>query len=940
MSPSASSSSKSSAPPKRRKYVPVVGPKLKKLLAVVFALFALLVVNSVYLLSITVLGEQYQGYFYLLMFLLHLVLGFMIVVPVIVFGIIHMRNARNRPNKRAIRAGYALFTVAIILLASGIVLTRIDGVLVVREGVFRSIAYWLHVITPVLAVWLFILHRLAGRRIKWKVGLTWAGVTAGFAGFMMILHAQDPRAWNVEGNPEGSQYFFPSLARTATGDFIPEHVLHNDQYCLECHADVHASWSQSVHRFSSFNNPPYLFSVKETREFSMMRDGDVNASRWCAGCHDPVPFFAGKFSDPDFDMIHDPSAHAGITCTVCHSITHINTTRGNADYTIDEPIHYPFAFSDNPVLSWVNRQLVKAKPAFHKSTFLKPLHSTTEFCSTCHKVHLPVELNDYKWLRGQNHHDSFWLSGVSGYGVASFYYPPEAEQNCASCHMPAIPSQDFGARVRDDSGILKTLDHMFPSANTAIPQLVGMDNYEQVIEKHEAFREGALRVDIFGVRDGGRIDDPLIAPLRPEVPVLEPGNSYLIETVIRTLGVGHHFTQGTTDSNEVWMDVTVTSGDRVIGRSGGRHPRNNEVDPWSHYVMNFVIDREGNRINRRNPQDIFIPLYNNQIPPGAGQTVQYHLTVPEHVTEPITVDIALRYRKFDTEYMALVMDDPDYYNDLHISTLAEDSVTFKVAGGPTPPVNNNSIIPEWQRWNDYGIGLLLKEGSGQLRQAEQAFTQVERLGRPDGPLNLARVYLREGRVTNDAPDALRRARDFDPPANAWSVLWFTGLVNKQNGNFDEAIDNFRQIVAGGFEQAAGRNFDFAKDYRLLNELGNTIYERAKQERGAERRPIREEMMREAVSFFKQALEYDMENLTAHYNLQQVYSDLGDEASAERHRMLHAKYKPDDNARDIAVAAARRKYPAANHAAEAIVIYDLQRPGAYGLDDDIIEMVSY
>lgn len=923
---------------KRRKYVPVVGPKLKKLLALVFALFALLMVNSVYLLSITVLGEQYQGYFYLLMFLLHLVLGFMIVVPVIVFGIIHMRNASNRPNKRAIRAGYALFAVALILLLSGIVLTRIDGVLVVREGLFRSIAYWLHVITPVLAVWLFILHRLAGRRIKWKVGIAWAGVAAGFAGFMMILHAQDPRAWNVEGNPEGSQYFSPSLARTATGDFIPEHVLHNDQYCMECHKDVHDSWSQSVHKFASFNNPPYLFSVSETREFSMMRDGDVNASRWCAGCHDPVPFFSGKFSDPDFDMIHDPSAHAGITCTVCHSITHINSTRGNADYTIDEPIHYPFAFSDNPVLSWVNRQLVKAKPAFHKSTFLKPLHSTTEFCSTCHKVHLPVELNDYKWLRGQNHHDSFWLSGVSGYGVASFYYPPQAEQNCASCHMPAIPSQDFGARVRDDSGILKTLDHMFPSANTAIPQLVGMDNYEQVIEKHEAFREGALRVDIFGVRDGGRIDDPLIAPLRPEVPVLERGNSYLIETVIRTLAIGHHFTQGTTDSNEVWMDVTVTSGDRVIGRSGGRHSRNNEVDPWSHYVMNFVIDREGNRINRRNPQDIFIPLYNNQIPPGAGQTVQYHLTVPENVTEPITVDIALRYRKFDTEYMALVMDDPDYYNDLHISTLAEDSVTFKVAGGPTPPVNNNSIIPEWQRWNDYGIGLLLKEGSGQLRQAEQAFTQVERLGRPDGPLNLARVYLREGRVTNDAPDALRRARDFDPPANAWSVLWFTGLVNKQNGNLDEAIDNFRRIVAGGFEQAAGRNFDFSKDYRLLNELGNTIYERAKQERGAERRPIREEMMREAVSFFKQALAYDMENLTAHYNLQQVYSDLGDEASAERHRMLHARYKPDDNARDIAVAAARRKYPAANHAAEAVVIYDLQRPGAYGLDDEVVELV--
>ena len=57
----------------------------------------------------------------------------------------------------------------------------------------------------------------------------------------------------------------------------------------------------SVHRFSSFNNPPYLFSVKETRRVVTERDGTVQASRFCAGCHDPVPFFSGAFDDPKFD---------------------------------------------------------------------------------------------------------------------------------------------------------------------------------------------------------------------------------------------------------------------------------------------------------------------------------------------------------------------------------------------------------------------------------------------------------------------------------------------------------------------------------------------------------------------------------------------------------------------------------------------------------------
>ncbi len=146
----------------------------------------------------------------------------------------------------------------------------------------------------------------------------------------------------------------------------------------------------------------------------MEHDGNVKASRWCAGCHDPVPFFSGAFDDPNFDDVNHPTAHAGITCTVCHAMTHIHGTTGNAAFTIGKPPHYPFTFSKNPLLQWINNQLVKAKPDFHKKTFLKPFHKTAEFCSTCHKVSLPVALNHYKeFLRGQNHYDSRSCSAAS-----------------------------------------------------------------------------------------------------------------------------------------------------------------------------------------------------------------------------------------------------------------------------------------------------------------------------------------------------------------------------------------------------------------------------------------------------------------------------------------------------------------------------------------------
>ena len=67
-------------------------------------------------------------------------LGLLIVVPVVAFGIAHIRNAYNRPNRRAVYVGYALFTAALILLASGIVLTRLEGIIVVKDPTTRSIA--------------------------------------------------------------------------------------------------------------------------------------------------------------------------------------------------------------------------------------------------------------------------------------------------------------------------------------------------------------------------------------------------------------------------------------------------------------------------------------------------------------------------------------------------------------------------------------------------------------------------------------------------------------------------------------------------------------------------------------------------------------------------------------------------------------------------------
>ena len=934
-------------PAPRKKYVRAVGPRLRILLYSIFGTVAVLAANSIYLSAISLLewlrndpNVTYQNWFYMVMFGTHLLLGFVLVLPVVIFGLVHLKNAHNRPNRRAVKVGYLLFATSLVLIVTGLLLTRIDIFqfknLGLKDPRLRSIAYWAHVITPILAVWLYVLHRLAGPRIQWRLGLRWAAAVGVAVVAMVLLHSAHPKK-NRIGSVEGKKYFLPSMARTASGNFIPARTLMMDDYCLSCHQDAYRGWFHSAHHFSSFNNPPYLFSVRETRQVSLKRDGNVKAARWCAGCHDVVPFFSGAFDDPNFDDVHHPTSQAGITCTACHAITHINSTIGNADYTIDEPIHYPFAYSTNRFLQYLNHQLVKAKPEFHKKMFLKPFMRTAEFCSTCHKVSVPQELNKYKeFLRGQNHYDTYLLSGVSGHGARSFYYPDKAVQNCAGCHMPLQASEDFGANFFNptNTSVRYIHDHLFPAADTGLAALLGEP---EIVQREAAYLKGTMRVDIFGLRDGGGIDGRLAAPLRPNLPALAPGRHYLLEVVLRTTKLGHPFTQGTVDSNEIWVDTKVTASGKTIGRSGGRGPHH-EVDPWAHFLNVYMLDREGNRIDRRNPQDIFTPLYNHQIPPGAAQVVHYDLAVPEDQQDPVRIEVKLQYRKFDTVYMNYIYgsnytkDGPfTVTNDLPIVTIASDELTLPVAGhlGATNLSAQVSTIPEWQRWNDYGIGLLLEstgQGAekGELIQAAQAFERVEKLGHGDGPLNLARVYFNEGRL-DDAVGALQRAVKFNPPAPRWTVAWFTGLVNKQNGFLDQAITDFRSILEDRYPELDRRGFDFSKDYEVVNELGQAYFERAKMERANPEK--RKDFLSHAAAQFERTLTLDSENVTAHYTLSLIYAQLGDEGRAAYHRREHEKYRPDDNARDRAITLARRMNPAADHAAQATVIYPLQRTGA-------------
>src|SRR3954451_10590982 len=92
-----------------RTYTPAVGPRLKPLLWLSLGGFALLGANGAYLAGVSALtwwlGTTQQTYFYFLVVILPLALGFALLLPFLAFGLTHLATSWRRPNRAAVRYG-------------------------------------------------------------------------------------------------------------------------------------------------------------------------------------------------------------------------------------------------------------------------------------------------------------------------------------------------------------------------------------------------------------------------------------------------------------------------------------------------------------------------------------------------------------------------------------------------------------------------------------------------------------------------------------------------------------------------------------------------------------------------------------------------------------------------------------------------------------------
>jgi tetratricopeptide (TPR) repeat protein len=877
---------------------------------------------------------------YALVDLLHVAAGLLLALLLLVFFLPLLRAASNLA-----RFGW-------VLLATGTLI----GIVLIKVGTPLRLKSWLLAHIGLCAVGTMFLIA------DWLRSKGWLGAGAAvqflrFAALTLLTAAIALGAWysrevswrsaranhilnplmppeTMDGEGDGPQgKFFPSSAQTKHDVNIPSQYFMKSEACQRCHADIYDQWNSSMHHFSSFNNQWYRKSIEYMQEVA-----GVKPSKWCAGCHDPALLYSGLFDTPIKEIVDRPEARAGMGCLMCHSIVQVKSTMGQGDFFLEYPELHELAASENPLIRSLHDFVVRLNPEPHRRTFLKPFmrSQTAEFCSTCHKVHLDVPVDRYRWIRGFNEYDNWQASGISGQGARSFYYP-KAPMNCADCHMPQVPSHDDG----NVNGLVHS--HRFPGANTAVPT-ANQDQAQYEFAK-KFLQDKQLSVDIFAISPAGKEAGApvrnelgkqelsttfavgeeaesslpkgpagearaITAPIDRTDAAVRRGNDVRVDVVVRTRKVGHFFPGGTVDAFDVWLELQATDEKgQILFWSGkveddGKGP----VEPGAHFYRSLQIDAHGNPINKRNAWATRSVVYVHLIPPGAADTVHYRLHVPENCGDKIRLHAKLNYRKFswyNTQFSFAGVEAPETkviggsdtrttpdYDDRHFAFTSDTSdVSGNLKSIPDLPITviaedtkflrvlpKNAPAPPAKTvsakedWTRWNDYGIGLFLQGDLKAAVAAFEKITEAD-PQNPDGWTNI----GRVLVQEGDTAGARKVLEKSLAIDPKLartnFFYARALKEDGEYDGAAAHLKIVL----EQ-------FPRDRVVHNELGRVLF--------------LEKRYADAVVEFEKALAIDPEDLQAHYNLMLCYNGLGNDAKAEEHKARYLRFKADESAQAI------------------------------------------
>jgi len=727
--------------------------------------------------------------------------------------------------------------------------------------------------------------------------------------------------------------FFPSASETNTRGLIPSNFFMKTESCGQsgCHSDIYKQWHSSAHHFSSFNNQWYRKSIEYMQDVTGTRPSkwcagchdhavffngrfdrpikeqidtpEAQAGLTCTSCHSiskvknsmgnggfviryPPLHDLATSDNPILKRLHDffvkidPEPHrrtfikdfhrkdTAEFCSACHKVH------------LDKPVNdYRWFRGFNDYDAW---QASGVSGQGARSFYYPPKAMK---CADCH---MPLVNSDDAGNIGGRVHDHRFIAANTALPFAN-KDEIQLKKTIEFLQNNQVTVDIFGInRVAEGSGLEE-----IPSGQPAAPRAA--THFAEVEEMGAASGVGAALTDV----------TQLTAPLDPIAAVVRAGESVRVEVVVRTRGVGHFFPGGTVDAFDVWLALKAEDEKGIpfywsgMVEDNGRGP----VEKGAHFYRSFLLDEKGNPINKRNAWAARSVLYVRLIPPGAADTAHFRLKVPENAGSQIKLTATLNYRKFswwNTHWAYAGVRDPSQgpfalgkgYDssrwifagdtslvsgalkeipNLPAVAMASDTVTLRVAGkrSPIPATQQIEAKQVRERWNDYGIGLLLQ---GDLRGAEAVFQKVAQMdpAYADGFVNVARCRIQIGDNAG-AQEALEKALKIDPKLA--KAHYFYGQTLKIFGRYDDALKHLRIAQA-----------QYPRDRAVLNEIGRVL--------------LLQRRYDDSIAALRRVLEVDPEDLQAHYNLMLACRGTGRIADAQREQALYERFKADEASQAI------------------------------------------
>jgi Flp pilus assembly protein TadD len=518
-------------------------------------------------------------------------------------------------------------------------------------------------------------------------------------------------------------------------------------------------------------------------------------------------------------------------------------------------------------------RLDAANIPMHKRAVMRPLLKSPEFCSTCHKVDAPPELNGYKHIRGFSAYDEWQQSGMSKESITP-YYRRDERVDCRACHMPKVESHNDRASKQ---GVIAS--HRWLAANTAAPLFYGQT--EQVKKTIEFLEHDLINVDIFAITN--ETTGTTQVQLQPKTAnnfSVQPGETVTAEVVISNRHIGHSFAPEVRDLYEIWVEFKATDGDgRTVFHSGFIKP-DLFLDEGAHTYKAILLDEKSRTITRHQIWLTTAVAYNTALPPGRSDIARFRFRMPEQSqldsSKPIKLEARVFYRRFTQEYTNYVLARRATALTLPVVLMAETQTELAQLPAKPSVTDPGNSAGDARRWNDYGIGLMEQKQYGQASLAFRKASEIE----PGNPDFLISAAFAEMSTERFAPEREQYHKAAELVATALKLnpalpraRFCNALILRAQYKPDAAADELRVLSR-----------EYPRDRLVQRELGNTLYNLGQIE--------------EATAAFEAVIAIDPTDFLAYQFLAALYTGAGRLQEAERANLLLLQWRDDPLAASV------------------------------------------